>query len=993
LPQANREIYRLLKDGVPVRIGTSDDAIDANPRVHVIDWRDPARNEFFVAQQLWVQGETYLRRADLVGYINGLPLVFIELKGINKNVEEAYRGNFHDYLSAVPQLFWYNALVILSNGLESRVGSVTGAWDHFKEWKRIEREDEAPRVSLEVILRGLCDRDRLLDMIESFTLFSEQKSGVAKIVGQNHQFLGVNNAIAAVKKYQLASGPPDVSPETLAARRRLGVFWHTQGSGKSFSMVFFSQKILRRLPGNWTFVILTDREDLDAQIYKTFVSCGAIPPPGKSKKGEGEHGLQARTAAHLQQLLREDHRYVFTLIQKFRTDKGATYPLISTRSDIIVIADEAHRSQYDTFALNLRNALPNAAFIGFTGTPLLAGEEEKTREVFGDYVSIYNFRQAIEDNATVPLYYEARIPELQLTNEELTDKLAEVIDSADLDDDQEKKVEREFARQYHLITREDRLDTIAADLVTHFLGLERGTKAMVVAIDKITAVRMYDKVKVAWAERRAELAVLPYDDKKALDAQVATVAFMDQTDMAVVVSSAQNEVETFKKKGLDIARHRQCMIKEDLDTRFKDDKDPLRIVFVCAMWMTGFDVPSCGAIYLDKPMRNHTLMQTIARANRVYEGKVNGLIVDYIGVFRNLQKALAIYGTGGEGADKGDSPVQPKKVQIEDLAAAIVKASKYAASRGIDVAAVNSAKGLDRLARLRDGVDKLVHPVEVKTTYLDLAGQVDRIYRAIGVDKRKNVFSADWSVLTDLARGIRGLQAPVDISEVMAAVEKLLDDSVGAQGYTIRSNNPGAFGGRIHLGGIDFNALARYFAKAKHKASIAEATTVAARKRVETMVRLNPTRANLRDQLEALIVEYNAGAHTPEKFFKDLLEFIKKMSAEESRAGESGQREEQHTFEDLLLIAGLKLEAGELAAVQKVANELPKRLEKKLVIDWRKTQRGRAAVKVAIKDALDDLPPAYNDDIYEKIVEIVYEHVFESYWGEGKSKYTEAAAG
>lgn len=989
LVQANREIYRLLKDGVPVRVGTSDDAIDGSPRVHVLDWRDPEQNEYFVAQQLWVQGETYTRRADLVGYVNGLPLVFIELKGINKNVEEAYRGNFHDYLSAVPQLFWFNALVILSNGFESRVGSVTGAWDHFKEWKRIEREDEPPRVSLEVILRGLCDKARLLDMIESFTLFSEQKSGVAKIVGQNHQFLGVNNAIAAVKKYQLASSPPGVSHEAIAARRRLGVFWHTQGSGKSFSMVFFSQKILRRLPGNWTFVILTDREDLDAQIYKTFVSCGAIPPPGKSKKGDGEHGLQAKSADHLQQLLREDHRYVFTLIQKFRTDKGATYPMISNRSDIIVIADEAHRSQYDTFALNLRNALPNAAFIGFTGTPLLAGEE-KTREVFGDYVSVYNFRQAIEDKATVPLYYEARIPELQLTNEDLSDKLTELIDDADLDEDQEKKVEREFARQYHLITREDRLDTIAEDIVTHFLGLSRGTKAMVVAIDKVTAVRMYDKVKAAWAKRHAELAVLPYNDKKAHEEQAATVAFMDMTDMAVIVSSAQNEVETFKKKGLDIAPHRQRMIKEDLDTRFKDDKDPLRVVFVCAMWMTGFDVPSCGAIYLDKPMKNHTLMQTIARANRVYEGKVNGLIVDYIGVFRNLQKALAIYGTGGEGAGRGDSPVQPKEEQLKELATAIVTASKNAAGRGIDLAAIKSAKGLDRLARLRDGVDKLLHPVEVKQAYLDLAGQVDRIYRAIGVDERKNAFSADWSVLTDLARGIRGLQKPVDISEVMVAVEKLLDESVDAHGYVISSKEGEPYGGRIHLGGIDFNALARYFAKAKHKASIAEATTVAARKRVDTMVRLNPTRESLRDQFEALISDYNAGAHTAEKFFKDLLEFIKKMEAEEARAGSKGLREEQQTFEDLLLSANLKLEPQDGEAVQKVARELPKRLEKKLVIDWRKTQRGRAAVKVAIKDALDDLPKPYTDELYVKLVEIVYEHVFESYWGEGKSKYNEA---
>ncbi len=992
LVQANREIYRLLKDGIQVRIGTSEDDTDGSPRVHVLDWVHPEENDFFVAQQLWVQGETYNRRADLVGFVNGLPLVFIELKGINHNVENAYRQNFRDYLVAIPQLFWFNALVLLSNGFESRVGSLTGDWDHFKEWKRIEREDETPRVSLEVILRGLCEKSRLLDMIESFTLFSEQKSGVAKIVGQNHQYLGVNNAIAAVKKYQPASSPPDVAKETIAARRRLGVFWHTQGSGKSFSMVFFSQKILRRLPGNWTFLLLTDREDLDAQIYKTFVSCGAVPPPGKSTKGGGEHGLQAKSADHLRRLLAEDHRYVFTLIQKFRTDKGATYPKISDRSDIIVIADEAHRSQYDTFALNLRNALPNAAFIGFTGTPLLVGEE-KTREVFGDYVSVYNFRQAIEDKATVPLYYEARIPELQLTNEQFSEELAELLDEPDLDEEQQKQVEKQFKQQYQLITRAERLDTIAADLVTHFLGLDRGTKAMVVAIDKVTAVRMYDKVKAAWAKRRAELSILPYDDKKARVEQAATVAFMDATEMAVVVSQGQNEVEIFRKKGLDIAPHRQRMIKEDLDTRFKDPNEPLRIVFVCAMWMTGFDVPSCGAIYLDKPMRNHTLMQTIARANRVYGGKVNGLIVDYVGVFRNLQKALAIYGTGTDGgARRGDSPVQPKEVQLAELGTKINEAKKYALSHSVEVEGMKSCKGLDRLTRLRAGVDKLIHPPEVKKTYLDLAGQVDRIYRALGVDARKNAFAADWSLLSDLARGIRGLQAPVDISKIMEAVEKLLDESVAAQAYVIRSPADAPYGGRVHLGGIDFDALARFFAKTPLKASTAEAATVSARTRVDAMVRLNPTRESLRGQLEALIADYNDGAHTVDQFFKDLIEFMKKVEAEESRAGGKGLSQEELAIDDLLVDAEVTLGAEEREALKKIALNLPKKLAKKLVIDWRKTQRGRAAVRTTIKDVLEDLPEAYGPKAYERVLASVYEHVYESYWGEGKSKYSEAAA-
>ncbi|MGK4008360.1 HsdR family type I site-specific deoxyribonuclease [Sorangium sp. So ce1036] len=891
LGQANREIYRVLKDGVEVRVAGAEDEEDATQRIRVIDWDKPRNNDYFVAQQLWVQGETYLRRTDLIGFVNGLPLVFIELKGLHSNVENAYRQNLRDYLGAIPQIFWFNAIILLSNGFASRVGTITGEWDHFKEWKRIEREDEPPRVSLEVTLRGVCDKARLCDIVENFTLFSEQKSSLAKIVGQNHQLLGVNKAIAEVEKHQLVPRGVRLSKEELEARKRLGVFWHTQGSGKSFSMVFFSQKILRKIPGNWTFVILTDREELDAQIYKTFVGVGAVLPPGKSKKAAREHGVQAKTAEHLKQLLTEDHRYVFTLIQKFRTEvKGGKYPKLSDRSDIIVIADEAHRSQYDTFALNLRSALPNAAFIGFTGTPLMAGEE-KTREVFGDYVSVYNFRQAIEDNATVPLYYEARIPELQLTNEDLADDLTELLDEADLDEEQQKKVEREFARQYHLITREERLDTIAGDIVTHFLGLPRGTKAMVVAIDKVTAVRMHDKVKAAWAKRRRELQakvrVTPRDDRMARQEIVDAVALMDETDMAVVVSQSQNEVEAFVKKGLDIAPHRRRMIKEDLDTRFKDDKDALRIVFVCAMWITGFDVPSCGVVYLDKPMKNHTLMQTIARANRVYEAKENGLIVDYVGVFRSLEKA-------------------------------------------------------------------------------------------------------------DLSRGIRGLQQPVDISKIMDTVERLLDESIDAKGYAIREareTTEAPYSGRVHLGGIDFAALARYFAMTKHKASAAEAAAVSARQRVDTLVRLNPTRGNLRVQLEELITEYNDGARNAAQFFKDLLAFMKnKVEPEEQRSRAEALSQEELVLHDLLHPPTLKLNPKERELVKEVARELPKKLAPKLVIDWRKSQRARAAVKVTIKGALEVLPQdTYSDEMYEKLVEAVYEHVYESYWGEGKSKYTDSS--
>ena len=700
LVQANREVYKLLKDGVKVAF-QNDKGEESDETVRIIDWNNPENNDFFLASQFWVSSPSgiYKKRPDLIGFVNGLPLIFIELKKSHGKLQHAYQHNLKDYKNTIPQVFWYNALVILSNGSQAKVGSVTAGLEHFADWKRINNEGEQGIISLETLIRGTCGKQQLIDLIENFTLFDEGKGGLAKITAKNHQFLGVNNAVDALEKIKKNQG-------------RLGVFWHTQGSGKSFSMAFFSQKVLRKVTGNWTFLVITDRNDLDKQIYKNFANTGVVT-----------EDCQAESGAHLKQLLSEDHRFIFTLIQKFGVKPGEKYPKLSDRSDIIVMTDEAHRSQYDTLALNMRNALPHAAFIGFTGTPLMAGEE-KTKEVFGDYVSIYNFQQSIEDGATVPLYYENRIPELQLANENFKEDLADLIEAAELDDEQEKKLEREFAREYHLITRDDRLEKVAEDIVAHFMGRKQSGKGMVICIDKVTAVKMYDKVQKYWKAYRGalegQLAALP-DLRRAASGAMLTgnkdavsiaaeqpadfdsakrrellqqIDFMDQTDMAVIVSQQQNEVELFEEKRLSIAPHRLRMVKEDMETKFKDADDPFRLVFVCAMWLTGFDAPAVSTIYLDKPMKNHTLMQTIARANRVFKDKNNGLIVDYVGVFRNLQKALAIYGSSsGGGVGKGECPIQKKEELVEDLRLAIAEAVDFCKVRGVDIDAILGADG------------------------------------------------------------------------------------------------------------------------------------------------------------------------------------------------------------------------------------------------------------------------------------------------------------
>lgn len=618
LEAANREVYRLLKDGIPVSVPDRQHGGQKIERLRVVDWEYPEQNDFLLVSQFSLVGSLYTCRPDLVGFVNGLPWVVIELKKPGVPARAAFDENLTHYKQQIPQLFWFNALLIASNGTDSRVGSLTADWERFFEWKRIEREDEPRRVSLEVMLRGTCDRIRLLDLVENFTLFSEHKAGLVKILGQNHQFLGVNNAIRSVlEARQLGHG-------------RGGVFWQTQGSGKSFSMVFFAQKVLRKLAGNWTFVVVTDRVELDEQIAKTFKAVGAV------SQAEGDQ-CHAASGAHLRELLRGNHRYVFTLVHKFQTPEALT-----DRSDVIVLTDEAHRSQYDTLALNMRTALPRAMFLAFTGTPLIAGEE-RTKEVFGDYVSIYDFQQSVEDGATVPLFYENRTPELQLVNPDLNDDIYRLIEDAELDSGQEEKLEKALGRQYHLITRDDRLETVAQDIVLHFLGRGFVGKAMVVSIDKATALRMHDKVKKHWADEtvrvQQEMGELAYQrrggestpEQARRDLRMAELKqrldVLTGTDMALIVSPAQNEIEQMKKLGIDIEPHRKRMNESQpgLDEKFKDTEDPLRLVFVCAMWLTGFDAPSCSTVYLDKPMRNHTLMQTIARANRVFPGKHSGV--------------------------------------------------------------------------------------------------------------------------------------------------------------------------------------------------------------------------------------------------------------------------------------------------------------------------------------------------------------------------------
>jgi type I restriction enzyme R subunit len=992
---ANREVYVLLKQGIKVKMrgvssedglgdtggvgGEGGDEIDEV--VQVIDWKHPERNDFLLVSQFKVAGEMYHRRADLVGFVNGLPLVLFELKASHKRLEHAYHDNLRDYKDTIPQLFWYNAFIILSNGHQSKIGSITAGWEHFFEWKKVNDEDEPGVVSLETMIRGVCEQGCLLDIVENFTLFSAAGGALIKLIAKNHQYLGVNNALAAVRSLRENQG-------------RLGVFWHTQGSGKSYSMVFFSQKVLRKIPGNWTFLIVTDRLELDEQIYKTFAGVGAVT----------ELEVQAQSGEHLQQLLRENHRNIFTLIHKFHVERGHTYPVLSERSDIIVMTDEAHRTQYDVLALNMRNALPNAAFLGFTGTPLMKVGEERTRQVFGDYVSVYNFAQSVADGTTVPLYYENRIPEVQLVNAHFNEDVEQLLEEADLSEAQQRRFEREFGREYHLITRDDRLEAIAGDIVSHFMG--RGQigqggkmgKAMVISIDKATTVRTYNKVKAHWLfylEKLREQQRGYAHDSSEWQALQIRIDYMETTDMAVVVSQSQNEVDDFREKGLDIATHRRRMLQEDLETRFKKDDDPLRIVFVCAMWITGFDVPSLSTLYLDKPMRNHTLMQTIARANRVFGDKLNGLIVDYVGVFRDLQRALAIYGSAsGGGIREGDLPVREKGELVTLLRKAIEETEAFCREQGVDLQVIQVAPAEDfTRARLLDAaLDALVANDEIKKKYLLLSGEVTRLFKAVLPDRSANAFSAPVALIVVLAERIRLLEPEADIRGVMGEVENLLDLSVATRQYVIRESS-GSYdtSSYLDLSQIDFDALSRHFARA-YKHTEVEKLRGAIHSKLTRMVRLNKGRASFQERFQRLIDDYNAGSKNVETLFEELVEFARALNEEELRHVAEQLSEEELTMFDLLVKTDVALTEREKSEVKKVVRDLLETLKHELlVLDWRKKQQAVAQVRLAVKEALDSgLPSSYSSILYERKCEEVFQHIYDSYVGAGKSVYTAA---
>jgi len=949
LVKANQEIYKLLRDGVNVNV-VKENGESETERVKFFDFENPENNHFLAVSQMWIVGEMYTRRPDVILFVNGIPLILLELKASHKSLVDAHRDNIRDYKDTIPKLFWYNMGIIISNGIENKFGSLTAPYEFFNEWKKAEKEEDKPKTDLATMLTGVCDKGRLLDIFENYILFDEAKGEAKKILPRYFQYFGVNRAFGNVVRRRELDG-------------KLGVFWHTQGSGKSYSMIWLSQKVLRKLAGNFTFVVVTDRTQLDGQAYKNFANVGVVT----------ETEVHADSISHLHSLLAQDHRQIFTTIQKFQDILGA----ISEREDIIVMTDEAHRTQYDRMALNMRKALPNASFVGFTGTPLMADGEAETVKTFGDYVSVYNFGQSVEDGATVPLYYENRVPRLKNVNKNLEDQLGQLMDRYDLDEDEEEKLEREYSNFYEIVTREDRLNTIARDIVEHYVGRGYDGKAMVVLIDKKTTFRMYDKVQKEW---KRYIAKLRMDLSRATDERdhekiLEKLEQHENVDMAVMVSLGdnQNEIADMEEFEIDVKPIRERIIKGDLENEFKKADSNLRIVFVCAMWLTGFDVPNLSTLYLDKPLKNHTLMQTIARANRVAdEGKKNGLIVDYIGVFKNIERALALYAASGIDEDE---IIKSKDELLGDLKNTLHEVKGFLSEERIEIEPLLKAPSDQKLLLLEKYANIIISQQDKKKKFLNLASDLQSAYCSVLPDPKAEDFYHEVTAVRVLASRIRdvGVQS-VDVSQVKKDLEDLLDKSIQAGEYVISQHK------KIKdLSSLDADALQTFFAGLENKNLQVEEMSAELEQKITEMVKRNKKRARFMDRLLSLLQEYNSGAHDVDQLFDDFVELAKDLNEEEQRSVKENLNEDELAIFDLLVKENLN--PDEVAKIKGATHELLENLKPLLVSHWRDFEANRSSVKVTITDMLfTKLPePTYTEKECEMKGFEVYNFVYERY--------------
>ena len=1036
----NQDFYRLIRDGVLVEYKDAQGK-SRETRARVIDFKNGTssdgtpNNRFLTVRELKLTGlrtPGYNRRADLVCFVNGLPLVFIELKAVYKNIRAGFDGNLRDYLdeNVIAHAFHHNAFLIVSNGHRARYGSITSEWEHFGEWKRNDESDKGS-VEAEVLLNGMLAHERLLDIVENFILFDSSKPGATrKVIARNHQVLGVNNAVESVRKqedlklefppekrlaYRVIELPreeaidADMLPVAEAIDEdnkkktfdlivsahpklgKLGVFWHTQGSGKSYSMAFFTEKVRRQISAKYTFLLMTDRNDLDSQIYRTFVGCGVA----------NEKTPRAGTGEDLKQLLKDNHRYVFSLIHKFNQDVNPLEPY-SKRDDIIVISDEAHRTQAGKLARNMRLALPNAAFIGFTGTPLFKNDH-LTRRIFGDYVSTYDFKRSEEDGATVKLIYENRGEKLGIARLDLNDRIADAVAKADLDPDKEALLEKLLGKDYEVITADERLDKLAIDFVEHCATRWESGKSMLVCIDKITCGRMYTRIMPLWAAKLASVnieiaqieneltALIDIDDREGAIEKLqwlkGQARWLNETLVEIIISEGQNEVADFKKWGVDVIPHRALMKQGfetsdgkrlDVESAFKKPDHPFRVAIVCAMWLTGFDVECLSTLYVDKPMKAHTLMQAIARANRVYPGKDFGLIVDYNGMLKSLRAALAQYALG-DGSDGSEEIVAPIEERVTALLSAIDETERHLRGLGFEPDRLTGAKGFLRIQALADAADAINNSRdEGRRRFEILARQVFIRFKALIMEPSAYTYALRHDNIEAIYKKLEEQRDTADVTDLLKELHRIVNEA-------IRTADPGEDqiqARRFDMSTIDIDALRNEFAKrVKRKATAFENIRQVVEKKLQQMLARNPQRMDYYRKYSELIADYNRDKDrvTIEETFAKLVQLISDMDAEDRRAAEEGLSEDEYALFCLMLKEN----------ISKVDRERVKQASRGLYAalrnlieqrqNWTKKEETQAEVEVLILDSVfASLPnPPFTDEDKSSLALQLYQHVWQ----------------
>jgi type I restriction enzyme R subunit len=973
LIQANRAFHKMLRDGVEVEYPRADGSI-AGDHVRLVDFKEAAKNDWLAVNQFTVIEGQHNRRPDIVVFVNGLPLGLIELK--NATDEEATiwaaYAQVQTYKAEIPSLVQYNASLVISDGLQARIGSLTANQEWFKVWRTVSGEGDAPKfvLELEVLIKGAFEPSRFLDLLQHYIVFEEDpdRGSIHKIIAGYHQFHAVNAAVEETVRASGLANANEVHEKPLPydlgrvhrgqpGDRRAGVVWHTQGSGKSFSMLFYAARIVRHpAMQNPTLVVLTDRNDLDDQLFGQFQRCHELL---------GQTPVQAANREHLRQLLSvASGGVVFTTIQKFLAPppsdllpqgEGGRRPgegvAVSARRNIVVIADEAHRSQYDLIdglARNMRDALPNASFIGFTGTPI-EKTDANTRAVFGDYISIYDIQRAVADKATVPIYYESRIAKLGLSTSELPkiDKEFDEITEGE-EETKREKLKSKWAALEALVGSPKRIAMIAADLVTHFekrIEAMNG-KAMVVCMSRRICVDLHDAI----LKLRPEWASAPGDDPEAEKSKECVVK--------IVMTGSADDGPEWQSHIRNKERRRA------LANRFKDAKDPFKIVIVRDMWLTGFDAPCLHTMYADKPMQGHGLMQAIARVNRVFHDKPGGLVVDYLGLADQLKQALGVYTeSGGKGEPTYDTAqaiavMQEKHEVLCDML------------HGLDSSLWTTGTAAQRLALIPEGQEHVLEQEDGKKRFVTLVTELSQAFalcaasdEATAVRDDISYFQAIQTALSKNAGGSKKTPEQVD-----AAIRQLLSKAITTDGQVIDVfTAAGLQRPDISILSDQFLAEVRGL---KHKNVAAELLEKLLKDEIKVRSKRNLVQSQLfSDKLRKTLNAYHNRAIATQEVIEELIKLAKEMDAAGKRGEDLGLTDDEVAFYDALATNESAIQAMGDAKLKVIAAELITQVRKSVTIDWTLRESARAKIKVIVKRILNKY--GYPPDLQEEAVKTV----------------------